>query len=201
MLDAVPAHSNVDESSPIDGSKNIPTSGYSMVELRLDDFEFVWGFLLLVLFQEQDDNLSERIISVSCITSKSSSDFSLDDSNSSSSKLYTIFFSVLQNMSTKRFFTSGFLTLDACRELLQVCKHLFYRSCVCGNIFSWIYTLCMTLPMKLLFGHTWWFKLKLMEIQFVELLFSTTKFEVCKCNWNLVCYFWIVWCRTLNYTE
>ncbi|KAL8476600.1 hypothetical protein ACS0TY_029047 [Phlomoides rotata] len=127
VLDAVPANSNVDESSPTDRSKNIPTSGYSMVELRSDDFEFLWGFLLLVLFQEQDIAHSEHIISVSSITSKSSGDFSVDDSNSSSSKLYTIFFYVLQNMSTKRFFTSGFLTLDACRELLQVFSYSIYR--------------------------------------------------------------------------
>lgn len=135
LLDAVPANSTVDESSPTVRSKNIPASGYSMVELRLDDFEFLWGFLLLVLFQEQDVALSEHIISVSSITSKSSSDFSVDDSNSSSLKLYTIFFSVLQEMSTKRFFTSGFLSLDACRELLQVCMLLLYLPNVSEGIF------------------------------------------------------------------
>ncbi|KAI3451757.1 hypothetical protein Pfo_008422 [Paulownia fortunei] len=127
VLDAVPANSNVNESSPTDRSKNIPTSGYSMVELQLDDFQFLWGFLLLVLFQEQDITLGEHIIPVCCIKSKFSSDISVDDSNSSSSKLYNIFFPVFQFMSTKRFFTSGFLTLDACRELLQVFSYLIFR--------------------------------------------------------------------------
>ncbi|KAL0343339.1 UNVERIFIED_CONTAM: protein SWEETIE [Sesamum angustifolium] len=44
VLDAVPAGSCVNESSPTDSSRNIPTSGYSMVELQLDDFQFLWGF-------------------------------------------------------------------------------------------------------------------------------------------------------------
>ncbi|KAL7101750.1 hypothetical protein ACP275_08G074200 [Erythranthe tilingii] len=127
VLDAVPNNSDVNESSPTDRSKNIPTSGYSMVELRLDDFQFLWGFFLLVLFQEQDIALSEHIIPVCCIKSKFSNEIPVDDLNSSSLKLYNIFFPVFQFMSTKRFFTSGFLTLDACRELLQVFSYLIFR--------------------------------------------------------------------------
>ncbi|KAL6520097.1 hypothetical protein OROHE_017240 [Orobanche hederae] len=123
VLDAVPSNSNVN--SPTDRSKNIPTSGYSMVELRLDDFQFLWGFSLLVLFQEQDLFLSEHIKPV--IRAKSSSDILVDDSNSLSSKLDNIFFPVFQFMSTKRFFASGFLTLDACRELMQVFSYLIFR--------------------------------------------------------------------------
>ncbi|KAK6150970.1 hypothetical protein DH2020_015902 [Rehmannia glutinosa] len=126
VLDAVPANSNVNGSSPTNRSKHIPTSGYSMVELRLDDFQFLWGFSLLVLFQEQEP-LGEHIIPVCCIKSKFSSDIPVDDFNSSSSKLYNIFFPVFQFMSTERFFTSGFLTVDACRELMQVFSYLIFR--------------------------------------------------------------------------
>ncbi|KAK4393625.1 protein SWEETIE [Sesamum angolense] len=119
VLDAVPAGSCVNESSPTDSSRNIPTSGYSMVELQLDDFQFLWGFLLMLLFQEQDVTLGEHIIPMCCIKSKFSSDISVDDSNSVSSN---ILFPVFQFMSTERFFSSGFLTVDACSELLQVGK-------------------------------------------------------------------------------
>ncbi|KAK4416508.1 protein SWEETIE [Sesamum alatum] len=124
VLDAVPAGSYVNESSPTDRSRNIPTSGYSMVELQLDDFQFLWGFLLMLLFQEQDVTLGEHIIPMCCIKSKFSSDISVDDSNSVSSN---ILFPVFQFMSTERFFSSGFLTVDACRELLQVFSYLIFR--------------------------------------------------------------------------
>ncbi|KAL6551851.1 hypothetical protein OROGR_008005 [Orobanche gracilis] len=125
VLDAVPSNSNVNESSPTDRSKDFPTSGYSMVELRLDDFQFLWGFSLLVLFQEQDLFLSEHIIPV--IRAKSGSDILVDDSKSLSSKLDNIFFHVFRFMCTKRFFASGFLNLDACRELMQVFSYLIFR--------------------------------------------------------------------------
>ncbi|KAL0332487.1 UNVERIFIED_CONTAM: protein SWEETIE [Sesamum calycinum] len=124
VLDAVPAGSCVNESSPTDSSRNIPTSGYSMVELQLDDFQFLWGFLLMLLFQEQDVTLGEHIIPMCCIKSKFSSDISVDDSNSVSSN---ILFPVFQFMSTERFFSSEFLTVDACSELLQVFSYLIFR--------------------------------------------------------------------------
>ncbi|KAG8384070.1 hypothetical protein BUALT_Bualt04G0079800 [Buddleja alternifolia] len=127
VLDAVPASSNMNGSSPTDISQKIPTSGYSMVELRLDDFQFLWGFLLLILFQEQDVTISKHIIPVCNIKSKFSSDVSVDDSNSLSSELYNILFPVFQFMSTERFFSCRFLTLDACRELLQVFSYLIFR--------------------------------------------------------------------------
>lgn len=119
VLDAVPAKSDLNEPSLTDRTGNIPTSGYSMVELRIDDFNFLWGFLLLVLFQEQHINPIENIIPVCHIKSNFSGNISVDDS--SSSNLKNIFFSFFQFMSTKRFFSSGYLSLDACTELLQVC--------------------------------------------------------------------------------
>ncbi|GFQ05127.1 heat repeat-containing protein 5b [Phtheirospermum japonicum] len=121
VLDAVPVNSCMNESSPTERSKHIPTSGYSMVELRLDDFQFLWGFSLLILFQEQDIIVGEHIIPV--IKSKFSSDILVDDFNSLSSKLNNIFFPVFQFMSTERFFSAGYLTLDACRELMQVVQN------------------------------------------------------------------------------
>ncbi|KAL3630335.1 hypothetical protein CASFOL_023319 [Castilleja foliolosa] len=125
VLDAVPIKSSVNESSPTDRSKNIPTSGYSMVELQLDEFQFLWGFSLLILFQEQDVILGEHIVPV--IKSKFSSDILVVDFNSLSSKLNNIFFPVFQFMSTERFFSSGYLTLDACKELMQLFSYLLFR--------------------------------------------------------------------------
>lgn len=121
-LDAFPANLDVNGSSTsYDRLKNISTSGYSMVELGLAEFQFLWGFSLLVLFQEQDMTRGERIIPASFIKSKFGSDILVEDANSLSSELYNVLLSVFQFMSTERFFTAGFLTLDACKELLQVC--------------------------------------------------------------------------------
>lgn len=124
VLDAVPANSDLIESPPTDRTENIPTSGYSMVELQKDDFNFLWGFLLMVLFQEQDATPSEHI-PLCRIKSNFISNISIDES-SSSSNLKNIFFSVFQFMSTKRFFSSGYLSLDACTELLQAFSYLIF---------------------------------------------------------------------------
>ncbi|CAI9766931.1 unnamed protein product [Fraxinus pennsylvanica] len=131
-LDAFPANSNVNGSSTsYDRLENISTSGYSMVELGLAEFQFLWGFSLLVLFQEQDMTLGERIIPASFIKSKFSSDIPVEDSNSLSSKLYDVLLAVFQFMSTERFFTAGFLTLDACKELLQVFSYSIFMEDTC----------------------------------------------------------------------
>ncbi|XP_073155187.1 protein SWEETIE isoform X2 [Henckelia pumila] len=127
VLDAVPANSNVNGSAASEKSKDNPISRYSMVELRKDEFHFLWGFLLLILFQEQDITLSEYIIPVCCVTSKFKNDIPVDGSNSQCLKLYDIFFPVFQFMITERFFAAGFLTMDACKELLEVFSYLIFR--------------------------------------------------------------------------
>ncbi|KZV35643.1 HEAT repeat-containing protein 5B [Dorcoceras hygrometricum] len=99
VLDAVPANSNVNGSVASEKSKDIPISRYSM---------------------EQDVTLSEYIIPVPCITSKFKIDIPIDGSNSQCSKLYDTLFPVFQFMITERFFEAGFLTMDACKELLEV---------------------------------------------------------------------------------
>ncbi|XP_073057988.1 protein SWEETIE isoform X1 [Primulina eburnea] len=126
VLDAVPVNSNVNRSAASEKSKDIPISRYSMVELRKDEFDFLWGFLLMILFQEQDVTLNNYIIPVYCVTSFKN-DIPLDGSNSQRSKLYDIFFPVFQFMITERFFTAGFLTMDACKELLEVFLYLIFR--------------------------------------------------------------------------
>ncbi|XP_051126760.1 protein SWEETIE isoform X2 [Andrographis paniculata] len=125
-LDAVPANSYRSEYSTTERSNNIPSSGYSMVELKLDDFQFLWGFLLLVLFQKEVPNQRAHMVSAHWIKSKFGNDISEDDSISISSKLNNIFIPVFQCLSTERFFNSGFLTLDSCKELLQVFSYLIF---------------------------------------------------------------------------
>ncbi|KAL1536904.1 protein SWEETIE-like [Salvia divinorum] len=125
VLDAVPANSDLIESSPTDRTENIHTSGHGMVEFQTDDFNFLWGFLLLVLFQENDVTPREHIIPVCQIKSNFSSKILADDSSSSSS-LKNIFSSVFQFMSTKSFFSTGYLSLDVCTELLKVFSYLVF---------------------------------------------------------------------------
>ncbi|XP_047954484.1 protein SWEETIE [Salvia hispanica] len=125
VLDAVPANSDLIESPPTDRMENIHTSGHSMVEFQIDDFNFLWGFLLLILFQEQDVTPRDNIIPVCQIKSNFSSKVLADDSSSSSS-LKNIFSSVFQFMSTKSFFSSGYLSLDVCTELLKVFSYLVF---------------------------------------------------------------------------
>ncbi|KAG6392631.1 hypothetical protein SASPL_146855 [Salvia splendens] len=125
VLDAVPANSDLIESPPTDRIENIHTSGHGMVEFQIDDFNFLWGFLLLILFQEQDVTPRDNIIPVCQIKSNFSSKILADDSSSSSS-LKNIFSSVFQFMSTKSFFSSGYLSLDVCTELLKVFSYLVF---------------------------------------------------------------------------
>ncbi|XP_042026090.1 protein SWEETIE-like [Salvia splendens] len=126
VLDAVPANSDLIESPPTDRIENIHTSGHGMVEFQIDDFNFLWGFLLLILFQEQDVTPRDNIIPVCQIKSNFSSKILADDSSSSSS-LKNIFSSVFQFMSTKSFFSSGYLSLDVCTELLKVFSYLVFE--------------------------------------------------------------------------
>lgn len=119
VLDAVPANSDLIESPTTDRIENIHSSGHGMVKFQIDDFNFLWGFLLLILFQEQDVTPRDNIIPVCQIKSNFSSKILADDSSSSSLK--NIFSSVFQFMSTKSFFSSGYLSLDVCTELLKVC--------------------------------------------------------------------------------
>ncbi|XP_063949543.1 protein SWEETIE isoform X2 [Daucus carota subsp. sativus] len=119
-LDAVPVNSSENGSSisKEDTSKSDLYSGYSMVELDLKDYQFLWGFALLVLFQGRD-KLDKNIIPVGSVKSKSGK-HSLAEDTLTALKLYEIVLPVFQFLSTERFFSNKFLTMDICNELLQV---------------------------------------------------------------------------------
>ncbi|XP_059670574.1 protein SWEETIE [Cornus florida] len=120
-LDAVPVNFDVNGSSKT--MENTPSkfiSGYSMVELESEEFRFLWGFALLVLFQGQDPTLSKHIIPVGSAKGKFGGDSPVEDINPLTLKLYEIVLPVFQFLSAECFFNMGFLTVDICRELLQV---------------------------------------------------------------------------------
>ena len=121
-LDAVPM--NFDISGPTktieNESANATISGYSMVELEAEEFRFLWGFALLVLFQGLHPSPSEQIIPLGSAKAKLSGDSQVEETNPPGLKLYEIVLPVFQFLAIERFFSMGFLTIDICQELLQV---------------------------------------------------------------------------------
>ncbi|KAK2986818.1 hypothetical protein RJ640_011043 [Escallonia rubra] len=121
-LDAVPVNFHMNESSKNSRSTslNASFSGYSMVELEPEEYQFIWGFALLILFQGQDTTLDRNIIPVGSVKSKFGGDTPSTDPHALAVKLYEIVLPVFQFLSTERFFSMEFLTKDIGRELLQV---------------------------------------------------------------------------------
>lgn len=127
-LDAVPvnlAENEYSKSTDETTSRNSLLSGHSMVQLESEDYQFLWGFALLVLFQGQYSTLSNLKNPVSFVKANNGGDPSSEELCSGGVKLYEIVLPVFQFLSTKRFASAGFLTMDICRELLQVAIHLF----------------------------------------------------------------------------
>ncbi|XP_061978756.1 protein SWEETIE isoform X3 [Populus nigra] len=126
-LDAIPAntHGNSKETDE-NTSNNSLISGYSMVELKLEDYRFLWGFSLLVLFQRQHPTLTRRIILLSSAEVRYGGDSPTEETNTAALKQYEIVLPVFQFLLTERFFTEEFITLDICRELLQVFFYSIY---------------------------------------------------------------------------
>ncbi|KAK7269008.1 hypothetical protein RIF29_21723 [Crotalaria pallida] len=128
-LDAVPVHSEVNDCSKasVDNMpKSVSTSQYSMVELKSEDFKFLWGFSLLGLFQSQHPILCNPIIQLASVNAKYGGNLPFDEVNPSVFKLYEIVLLVFQFLSTERFFEVGFLTMDICKELLQIFSYSTY---------------------------------------------------------------------------
>ncbi|XP_019453002.1 PREDICTED: HEAT repeat-containing protein 5B isoform X1 [Lupinus angustifolius] len=133
-LDAVPVNSEVKNCSKasVENTSDIgSTSQYSMVELKLEDFKFLWGFSLLGLFQSQHPILCKPVIQLSSVNEMYDGDLPFNEVNPSVFKLYEIVLLVFQFLSTERFFHEGLLTIDICKELLQIFSYSTYM----GN--SW----------------------------------------------------------------
>ncbi|XP_023550989.1 protein SWEETIE isoform X2 [Cucurbita pepo subsp. pepo] len=119
-LDAIPV--NLDEianSSLNNALENNFLSGYSMVELESKEYRFLWSFALFSLFRGRHPLGEQKITSPSTAASVVE-DSPEETTNSIELKLYEIVLPVLQSLSTVKFCTAGFLTVDICIELLQV---------------------------------------------------------------------------------
>ncbi|XP_058187917.1 protein SWEETIE-like isoform X1 [Rhododendron vialii] len=128
-LDAVPLHFELNLSSQTteNTSENAFISGYSMVQLKPEEFRFLWGFALLVLFEGQNPVLHKPLVPLDSAKAKLGGDGQVEDTNPLTLKSYEIVLPVFQFLSMERFFSMGFLTMDICRELLQV---LSYSICL-----------------------------------------------------------------------
>ncbi|XAR51547.1 hypothetical protein NMG60_11006202 [Bertholletia excelsa] len=124
-LDAVPVDFNMNYSSQTtdNSSNNSFISGYSMVQLKPEEFRFLWGFALLVLFQGQDHR-HKHLIALNSSKAKYGGESSVEYTNPLPLKFYEIVLPVFQLLSSERFFSMEFLTMDVCRELLQVFSYL-----------------------------------------------------------------------------
>lgn len=109
-------------------SKNSLISGYSMVELECEDYRFLWGFALIVVFHGQHLVPGRQRIGLGSGKAKFGGDSPIKEMNPLGLKLYEIVLPVFQFLSTESFFTAGFLTVNICQELLQVVIYLGFFS-------------------------------------------------------------------------
>ncbi|XP_060193029.1 protein SWEETIE [Lycium barbarum] len=117
-LDAVPSNTYIKGSSETENrSITDLISGYSMVELGSEEFRFLWGFALLLLFQGQDSVLGESRLDIGSVNGGCVG----EEVNSIALELCEVALPVFQVLLAERFFSVGFLTMDSCQELLQVC--------------------------------------------------------------------------------
>lgn len=128
-LDAVPLNpdsNKVSNTTVENASGDTLISGYSMVGLDLKEFHFMWGFALLVLFQGVRPCFGKNVIQLASGKAKFGGDAPVEEKDLLGLKLYEIVLPVFQFLATERFFSAGFLTLDICRELLQVVTNFLF---------------------------------------------------------------------------
>ncbi|CAL5344646.1 unnamed protein product [Camellia sinensis] len=132
-LDAVPVHFDMNLSSQTteNNSNNTFISGYSMVQLKPEEFQFLWGFALLVLFQGQDPTLYKHLICLSSAKAKFGGDSPVEDTNPLALKLYEIVLPVFQLLSTERP-TTELLTCLAWGLLLRRFTDMTYKVVIKG---------------------------------------------------------------------
>ncbi|XP_038985409.1 protein SWEETIE isoform X2 [Phoenix dactylifera] len=134
-LDAVPMKFELDKASQHD--EDLPRtpfiSGHSMVRLKLNEFQFLWGLSLLVLFQGQQlvSGNQGKMLLVH-VEKKHSGDSMPQGAHYLSS--FEIPLLVFQSLSKEVFFSQEFLSLDLCKELLQVLISADYTSASCNGL-------------------------------------------------------------------
>lgn len=121
VLDAAPEKFDTNGSSETkDRTKSPFISKYRMVGLGLEEYHFLWGFSLLVLFQGQAAIDDEVITPVCSSKSIFTGNLTIEDANSLSSKFPEIILPVIRFMCMERFFSAGYLTVEICREFMEV---------------------------------------------------------------------------------
>lgn len=126
-LDAVPLNTYIKGSSETENQSITDLiSGYSMVELGSEEFRFLWGFALLLLFQGQDSVLGESRLHIGSVNTILSGGCVSDEVKSIALELCEVALPVFQVLLAERFFSVGFLTMDSCQELLQVLSVSWY---------------------------------------------------------------------------
>ncbi|KAJ1443259.1 Armadillo-type fold [Sesbania bispinosa] len=127
-LDAVPVNSEGSDcpKASVENTQkhSAATCQYSMVELKFEDFKFLWGFSLLGLFQSQHPIVDRPIIQLAFVDAKHGGN--LPSNEAKGLKLYEIVLPMFQFLSTERFFGAGLLTIDICKELLQILSYSTY---------------------------------------------------------------------------
>lgn len=121
VLDAIPVNHIVDGFS----DRSL-ISRHRMVTLEVEDYQFLWGFAVLVLFQGMHPSSNTQVIPFGSTKVKNNGDSSIKESSFQGLKLHEIALPVFLSLSAERFFTSGFLSIDLCQELLQVFSYSFY---------------------------------------------------------------------------
>ncbi|KFK41114.1 hypothetical protein AALP_AA2G087800 [Arabis alpina] len=121
VLDAIPVNHSVEGFS----DRSL-ISKHRMVTLEAEDYQFLWGFTVLVLFQGMHPVSNAHVIPFGSAVIKYSGDSSIKESSFEGPKLYEIALPVFQSLSAERYFTSGFLSIDLCQELLQVFSYCFH---------------------------------------------------------------------------
>ncbi|KAG9458284.1 hypothetical protein H6P81_002792 [Aristolochia fimbriata] len=121
VFDAVPGNFEIEGSlgsNTEEMSQRIFLSGYSMVLLELKDYYFVWGFVMLILFQQ-----SVLDKSVVALTKSSDGASMVRETKDLALEMYEASLKALLSLCQERFFTE-FLSADLCQELLQVLLYL-----------------------------------------------------------------------------
>ncbi|XP_030484965.2 protein SWEETIE isoform X1 [Cannabis sativa] len=129
VLDAVPVSldgKDLSKGTVESVSGNSLLSGYNMVELETSEYQFLWGFSLLVLFRGQHSTACKLKIPLAYSKANHEVNSAIEELNSPGINLYEIVLPVFQFLSTKRFASAGFLTVDICRELMQVFSYSMY---------------------------------------------------------------------------
>ncbi|XP_042445912.1 protein SWEETIE isoform X2 [Zingiber officinale] len=122
VLDVVPLKFKTENPSELNtkvSDKHLSLSGYSMIGLENEEFHFMWGLSLLIMFQGQQ-LVSDMEVSLfppdekrnRCPVLQGGSHFMLPS--------YEIALSVFHSLSTEAFFQHDFISPDLCADIFQI---------------------------------------------------------------------------------